>query len=406
MEQIHPILTFDGKHLKILYVQYTNPACYPPLEHSSRILAGLGWQVMFLGIAVHGAETLEFPWHANIRVRRLISCRPGWHQKLHYAAFCVWACGWALFWRPKWVYASDPLACPVALLMSWIPGVRILYHEHDSPGLASEASGLFQRLVWRARSRLAARTESCILPNQQRIERFRTEVPGAQKILCVANCPRLEEIQPRRRTETDRPLVLYYHGNVSRSYVPPTLIEALKAAPPEVRLRVIGYETAGEEGYVEYLCGLAKALGVEDRVELLPALPRYGLLKHCSRGDVGLGVMPLKNPGFNEVYMVGASNKVFDYLACGLAVLVSDVPGWKSTYVDAGYGLSCIPEQTSSIADALWWFCEHRADTIAMGERGRTRIVSEWNYETQFATVLQLLQEAAGANLSGFRAKA
>jgi len=25
---------------RILYIQYTNPAGYPPLEHSSRILAG------------------------------------------------------------------------------------------------------------------------------------------------------------------------------------------------------------------------------------------------------------------------------------------------------------------------------------------------------------------------------
>ena len=30
----------------VLYLQYTSPANYPPLEHSSRILADAGWQVL------------------------------------------------------------------------------------------------------------------------------------------------------------------------------------------------------------------------------------------------------------------------------------------------------------------------------------------------------------------------
>jgi MFS family permease len=33
---------------RVLYIQYTNPAGYPPLQHSSRILASAGWQVLFL----------------------------------------------------------------------------------------------------------------------------------------------------------------------------------------------------------------------------------------------------------------------------------------------------------------------------------------------------------------------
>jgi hypothetical protein len=31
---------------RILYVQYTNPVGYPPLEHSSRILADAGLQIL------------------------------------------------------------------------------------------------------------------------------------------------------------------------------------------------------------------------------------------------------------------------------------------------------------------------------------------------------------------------
>src|SRR5580700_8213879 len=109
---------------RILYVQYTNPGGYPPLEHSSRILADAGSDVMFLGIGAFGAGGLHFPLHPRITVRRLRFRPAGWRQKLHYAWFCVWCFGWALRWRPSWVYASDLLSCPSALLLSTVLRLR------------------------------------------------------------------------------------------------------------------------------------------------------------------------------------------------------------------------------------------------------------------------------------------
>ena len=44
-----------------------------------------------------------------------------------------------------------------------------------------------------------------------------------------------------------------------------------------------------------------------------------------------------------------------------------------------------------SIAEALGWFLNHPADMRAMGERGRQRILSEWNYERQFSPVFEQL---------------
>jgi hypothetical protein len=49
--------------------------------------------------------------------------------------------------------------------------------------------------------------------------------------------------------------------------------------------------------------------------------------------------MPTCSRDRNEQAMSGASNKAFDYLVCGLAVLVSNLPDWRSTFVEPGYGL-------------------------------------------------------------------
>jgi glycosyltransferase involved in cell wall biosynthesis len=89
--------------------------------------------------------------------------------------------------------------------------------------------------------------------------------------------------------------------------------------------------------------------------------------------------------------MTGASNKPFDYLACGLPLVVSDLPDWKQMYVEPGYALACNPEDVNSIADVLRWYLEHPLEMKAMGEKGRQRILNEWNYETQFDPVFKQL---------------
>jgi glycosyltransferase involved in cell wall biosynthesis len=131
-------------------------------------------------------------------------------------------------------------------------------------------------------------------------------------------------------------------------------------------------------------------LGLSERVDFLGTMAtRSNLFEWCRGCHVGLALMPKESGDVNEQTMTGASNKPFDYLACGLALLVSDLPDWRAMYVEPGYGLACDSDDPKGIATALRWFLEHPAETQTMGERGRQRIVSEWNYETQFAPVLR-----------------
>jgi glycosyltransferase involved in cell wall biosynthesis len=104
--------------------------------------------------------------------------------------------------------------------------------------------------------------------------------------------------------------------------------------------------------------------------------------------------MPTNNSNPNLRFLTGASNKVFDYLACGLALLVSDLPDWKQMYVEPGYGLACNPNDPASIAAALRWYLDHPVEMREMGDRGRQRILTEWNYETQFKPVKNYMSKA------------
>jgi glycosyltransferase involved in cell wall biosynthesis len=365
---------------RIVYIQYTNPGGYPPLEHSSRILADGGWRVLFLGAGSDGASALRFPEHANIRVRQISFCPPGFRQKLHYLFYCVWVLAWVFVWRPRWIYASDPLSCPIGLLLSYIPGLQVIYHEHDSPA----GAGL-PGMVMRARRALAHRARYCVLPNERRIEKFQKDVGGGANTICVWNCPRKAEIAPPRAPKIDGDVWLLYHGSIVPERLPLTVLTALAELPDRLKLRVIGYETVGSRGYLDTIRAIGRELGIAHRLEFPGTLPlRSDLLKYCAASDVGLAFMPQNETDFNMVAMVGASNKPFDYLACGLALVVSDLPDWRQTFVDAGYAVACNPGDPNCIAGVLRDLLGDPTKMRTIGEMGRRRIEREWNYESQF----------------------
>jgi glycosyltransferase involved in cell wall biosynthesis len=386
---------------RILYVQYTNPAPYSPLQNSARMLADGSWSVRFLAIGAIGiADQFRLPPYPNIEVRQWHFSRPGLRQKLHYLAFGFWAVWNVLSWRPRWVYASDQLACPIALALSFLPGVRVLYHEHDSPEEGSQKSEVrsqisgFQRFILWSRRKLARRAELCVLPNEERVETFKQTTGTSRPVLCVWNTPARNEVIDSVERRSDDSLKLFYQGSIVPPRTPVTLIHAMAAAASPVELFVAGFETTGSLAHGQLLKEEAMRLRVMDRFHRLAPIPlRADLLKVSSQAQVGLAFMPMHGGDLNERAMTGASMKPFDYLACGLALLVSDLPDWRRMFVEPGYGLACDPTDPESIGKALRWFTEHPKETREMGERGRQRILSEWNYEKQFLPIVEVMQQ-------------
>jgi glycosyltransferase involved in cell wall biosynthesis len=376
---------------KILYVQYTNPGAYPPLQNSSRLLADQGWRVHFLGVGLAAVAGLRLPSHPHITLQQIPSCPPGWWQKLHYLGYTLWVVLTALLWRPDCVYLSDLHSCPIGLLLSILSRLCLIYHEHDSPG---EATGVFFRLCIASRRYLAQRATLSILPNRGRVETLVRAIGNAAPVpYCVWNCPGLHEVPAASVARPRDGLRLYYHGNVSPVLLPLTILEALRQLPGSVTLTIVGYETATQGQYLKQYRAQAQRLGVADRLTILPGRPRSELWPIIRTCHVGLALFPLETEELNLKHLAGASNKVFDYLAGGMTVLVPASPEWQTLCVDSGLGLVCVPSDADSIAAALAWFLENPDQTARMGEQGRQRILADWNYDEQFRPILDVLEQ-------------
>jgi glycosyltransferase involved in cell wall biosynthesis len=279
----------------------------------------------------------------------------------------------------------------VVWLIQKVLSVHVVYHEHDTPDLGAVQS-LFMNKVFNYRARLARNAELCVVPQNARLLQLVKTTNRTSPAFCVWNCPRLNEIQ-NSVLSVNRELVIYYHGSITKARLPENLIVAACRFKGAIRLKVAGYEPLGSIGYLRQLTSLAVRNGVPELIEPHGTIPlRRDLMHSASTAHVGLSLMPNKHEDINLQHMVGASNKPFDCMACGLPLLVTDVPEWVSTFVEPGYARACDPDDLDSIEAELRWYLDHPDARREMSRKCREKIRQDWNYETMFAAVLAKME--------------
>ena len=373
--------------MRVLYVQYTNPGVYPPLVRGATLLAESGAQVRMVGTRVRDTGALDVSPSTGIEIRLMREAPDGWRLKAHYARYGAWVAREAAAWKPDWIYASDLLATPIALAAAAFTRARVVYHEHDAPA-TPRPSWVIKRCL-DARARLLHAASILVTPNADRSAHLSAAAVG-RHVFTVWNCPR-RPTSVRHLTRAPDVLRVVFCGSINAERLPLTVVEALAMAKCPVTIDVAGYETVGSRGYVAALAEHARRHGVGQRVRFLGTVPENDKSVVFEQCDIGLALMPMASSDENMRHMAGASNKPFEYLSCGVVPLVSDLPDWRRTFVEPGYALVCDPSRAESIAAAYAWAVENRATVREVAMRGGERLRLDWNYEAQFAPVLDAM---------------
>jgi glycosyltransferase involved in cell wall biosynthesis len=348
------------------------------------LMAEAGWEVTFLSAPIEGNKLALDP-HPRIKVHE-VRTRPSHVMgKVDYAVYAAVAARLAVRLRPDVVYASDALGAGPGLLAARLAGAALVYHEHDSPSRLHPVLEQSRRAAARA-------AQLVVFPNETRAHLAQRELRFSDKKLHIVwNVPMRAELVVSAAT-AEPPLIVYYHGSITPERLPETASLAVRRMAGRARLRIAGYEAPGARGYVRHLIGNDKGTVVDAPIEYLGMVPRRAdLLAEAARAHIGLSLMPFKSDDVNINHMAGASNKPFDYMAAGLALLVSDLPDWTRMFVEPGFGLACDPADVDSIWSVLSWFLDHPEERRAMAGRARDKIKTEWNYDTQFRNVLESL---------------
>jgi glycosyltransferase involved in cell wall biosynthesis len=197
--------------------------------------------------------------------------------------------------------------------------------------------------------------------------------PG--RTIVVRNYPLSSEIESFASVRTDRqPTRALYLGSVTRIRGILEMVEAIGrvCTPANASLRIVG-QFESDELYRE-----AQKLSGWQRVEFLSWQPREQLPELVCSSAVGLLLFhPL------SAYLRAMPNKLFEYMAAGLPVIVSNFPLWRELVLRTGCGLVVNPRDPEEIAAALTYIFTHEQEATAMGEAGQAAVKSQFRWEPE-----------------------
>lgn len=232
---------------------------------------------------------------------------------------------------------------------------------------------------------------------------------GGRRPDVVRNIPSLSAVELRPysplKAELGLPptsFLLLWQGGTGPTRLIEPIIEALVAAPECVFvIRGPSLDLYGP-AYIE----LARKIGVEKRLILLPPVPSGDVVAAARSADAGIWTLPALCRNFT----LALPNKLFEYLAAGLPILAADYPEARRLVTGNHVGLMFDPYDAQSIANAVNSMIGE--PSLARDFRTNTRIAldklnaeQEWQQLVLLYDNLQTLniKEEQGVLLGGSR---
>lgn len=162
--------------------------------------------------------------------------------------------------------------------------------------------------------------------------------------LTIRNTPIYQEV-PFRPTRRDRIDVLY-HGIVVPNRGLEAAVESVSLWRPDFTLTIRGPENPE---FTPVLRARIAALGLQDRVRLVPAVPMTALVEEAAASDIGFFALP----GHSLHNEFALPNKFFEYVMAGLALCTTDLPEMARLIHKYDLGLTIGAVEPVAIAAAI-----------------------------------------------------
>jgi glycosyltransferase involved in cell wall biosynthesis len=233
---------------------------------------------------------------------------------------------------------------------------RLVYDVHDlfvETGTGSRLPGLVRRAVRRYERHLVRRADLVVAVNQPLadIVRARTALDRSSSSTIAPTLEPAAAAADLIRTATGIPAtapVVLYHGLLSANRGIDRLTEAiLQPGLEDVHLALLGYGTLAPE-----LTELADQAPYRGRLHVLDAVPPAELLPWVASADVGSLAMPRASLNL----FISTPNKLFECLAAGTPVVVSDFPAVRDIVMGdplGPLGTICDPGDAGDVARAI-----------------------------------------------------
>lgn len=291
---------------------------------------------------------------------------------------------------------QDTELLPLAFTLKLVFRKRVIYDAYeDFPAMAAASESLPRLIrpiaaaIVSAAERFAARAFDGLMTADPLTLRRLANV-GNSKKLVFYNFPNLDMFPapPARSKEFD----VVYRGGLSERTGTYVLLDAVKLLIDqgrEIRLLLIGYfdDAAAERAlrlrvHALRLDASVVIRGRVDHEEMAAAL-----------SEARIGVCPLQPvPKFVRNIPV----KVFEYWACGMPVVASDLPPIRPFFRHAQTGLVYSPADADRLSQAIAWLLDHPQAAARMGRRGRALVEQRLNNRGEIQKLRRFCAQIAG----------
>lgn len=304
--------------------------------------------------------------------------------------------------RPGVCHCFDPWALRIGLAIKRRnAGVKVVYDStelfpavyRDRPELPGPVRAAAAAAVRSLERRAVREADVIIETNATRAARFAKW--GREPVL-VHNYPPRPTGPPVATRDVSR---VVYTGMVTRERGFPVLLEAFADVAGRVasaQLLVIGRFDPRSDVEARS-ADFVRTRALASRLCLQPWLPYEQMALELDR--CGVGVILLQ-PG-RENDRTGQPNKLFDFMAAGLAVLASDFPEIGPLIRQERCGVTVNPTDARAVSAALVRLLADPEATLAMGRRGRAAVEREYNWDVAAARLIAAYDEMLGTRTTG-----
>lgn len=324
----------------------------------------------------------------DISFRRLPAFKSLWLRLLLSHPVALWHC---LRIKADIVHIHDPELMPLAFVLTWLTGVRIVYdiHENVRKQLSFKFSNNSLILKWFYAyfDRLARRYFYLILAEFSYQDEY---TDTRYKPLVIFNYPSLSFFEQFIRHDRTPALELFYVGQLSLARGIDTLIQALallKKQGIQLNVNLFG-------GFEFDLHKVEELRQIEGFNEVNDLLKFYGktdprqVFKHAHKAIAGIAL--LKPVGdFPESY----PTKIFEYMALELPVITSDFLLYRPVVEAHQCGFCIDPTNAQQLADTLRWLIEHPEKAQQMGKNGRKAAEQDYNWQSEEEKLLNFYNQ-------------
>jgi glycosyltransferase involved in cell wall biosynthesis len=298
--------------------------------------------------------------------------------------------------RADLYHFQDPELLPVALLLKLIFHKKVVFDSYeDFAAMALTMRGMPRVLrpvvaaIVGGLQQVAALCFDGVMTADSGTLRPVARVGHSRK-LTFYNFPNLE-VFPAPRATAAKDFDVVYRGGLSERAGTWVLLEAVRMLALQgtnVRLLLIGY---CDDGEVERaLRDHVQSLGLAAQVEIMGRIRHSEMAQALGRARIG--ICPLQDiPKFR----VNIPVKVFEYWACGLPVIASDLPPIRPFFKNVHGGILFSPSNAAEMAQAIAWLLEHPASSERMGQRGREAVEQRFNHEREVRKLERFFAQVA-----------